>query len=49
MERLRAHASSARVMSFIAIFLFSGALSDHKAHAGFYLAFVIVTLALCPG
>src|ERR1700692_595012 len=33
------------VMSFVAIILFSR-ISDHKAHTGFYVAFVVITLAL---
>ena len=32
-------------MSFAAIFLFSGS-SDHKSQRGYYLAFVVATLAL---
>ena len=34
------------IMSFIAIFLFSGSASGHKADKALYLAFVIGTLAL---
>jgi uncharacterized membrane protein len=34
------------IMSFAAIFLFSKATADHKAHTGAYLAFVVVTLML---
>ena len=33
------------IMSFVAIILFSR-VSDHKAHAGFYVAFVVMTLVL---